>query len=265
MGRLKDKVAFITGAASGIGSACALRFAQEGARLIGFDLNATADDRWNAAVKAAPGSYLETGDVRDEERIHAVVAAGAERFGRIDVVVNCAGIALGGPVHLVPTEEWDRVMDVNLKRTFLVCKHVLPKMIEQNQGSIVNIASIEGMDGFEGGSSYNASKAGVILLTRNMAMDYARKGIRVNAVSPGFIVTPLAARMVLENEVLKDFRDRLIDAILLGRPGRAEEVASAVFFLASDESSYITGHNLVVDGGFIAGHRLGITKIMGLE
>jgi NAD(P)-dependent dehydrogenase (short-subunit alcohol dehydrogenase family) len=179
--------------------------------------------------------------------------------------VNCAGIALGGPVHLVPTEEWDRVMDVNLKGTFLVCKHVLPKMIEQGQGNIVNIASIEGMDGFEGGSSYNASKAGVILLTRNMAMDYARKGIRVNAVSPGFIVTPLAAQMVLENEVLKDFRDRLVDSILLGRTGRPEEVANAVLFLASDESSYITGHTLVVDGGFIAGHRLGITKIMGLE
>jgi NAD(P)-dependent dehydrogenase (short-subunit alcohol dehydrogenase family) len=262
---LDDKVAFITGAASGIGSACALRFAQEGARLIGFDLNAAADDRWNAAVKAAPRSYLETGDVRDEERIRAVVAAGAERFGRIDVAVNCAGIALGGPVHLVPTEEWDRVMDVNLKGTFLVCKHVLPRMIEQGQGNIVNIASIEGMDGFEGGSSYNASKAGVILLTRNMAMDYARKGIRVNAISPGFIVTPLAARMVLESEVLKDYRDRLVDSILLGRTGCPEEVASAVLFLASDEASYITGHTLVVDGGFIAGHRLGITKIMGLE
>src|SRR5512136_578698 len=133
MGRLEDKVAFITGAASGIGSACALRFAHEGARFIGFDLNATADDRWNAAVKAAPGSYLETGDVRDEERIRAVVAGGAERFGRIDILVNCAGIALGGPVHLVPTEEWDRVIDVDLKGTLLVCKHVLPKMIEQGR------------------------------------------------------------------------------------------------------------------------------------
>jgi NAD(P)-dependent dehydrogenase (short-subunit alcohol dehydrogenase family) len=265
MGRLKGKVAFITGAASGIGSACALRFAQEGARLIGFDINANADDRWDAACKAAPGSYLETGDVRDEERIRVSVTAAAERFGRIDVLVNCAGIALGGPVHLVPTEEWDRVMDVDLKGTFLVCKHVLPKMMEQGRGSIVNIASIEGIDGFEGGSSYNASKAGVILLTRNMAMDYARKGIRVNAVAPGFIVTPLAAQMVLENEVLKDFRGRLIESVPLGRPGQPDEVANTVLFLASDESSYVTGHTLVVDGGFIAGHRLGITKIMGLE
>jgi len=265
MGRLKDKVAFITGASSGIGSACALRFAEEGARLIGYDLSVNADDRWNAAVSAATGSYLETGDVRDEERLRAVIDMGAQRFGHIDVVVNSAGIALGGPVHLVPTEEWDQVIDVNLKGTFLVCKHILPKMIEQGQGSIVNIASIEGMDGFEGGSSYNASKAGVILLTRNMAMDYARKGIRVNAISPGFILTPLAAQTVLENEVLKDFRDRLIDSILLGRPGEPLEVANAVLFLASDEASYVTGHTLVVDGGFIAGHRLGITRIMGLE
>jgi NAD(P)-dependent dehydrogenase (short-subunit alcohol dehydrogenase family) len=124
---------------------------------------------------------------------------------------------------------------------------------------------MEGIEGFEGGSVYNASKAGVILLTQNMAMDYARKGLRVNSICPGFIDTPLAAEMVLDNEILKDFREALIDSVLLKRVGRPEEIANAALFLASDEASFITGHALVVDGGFTVGHRLGITKIMGLE
>lgn len=265
MGRLNDKVAFITGAASGIGSACALRFAQEGARIAGFDLQDKTDARWKAAAKAAPAWHFETGDVRDEGQVQRAVDAVTKKFGRIDVLVNSAGVAGGGPVHLVPVEEWDRVMDVNLKGTFIVCKHVLAKMIEQSSGSIVNIASIEGIEGAEGGSSYNASKAGVILLTRNMAMDYARKWIRVNAICPGFIDTPLAAQTILENELLKEYRDRLIESVLMGRVGRPEEIASAALFLASDEASFITGHSLVVDGGLTVGHRLGITKLMGLE
>ncbi len=265
MGRLEGQVAFITGAASGIGSACALRFAHEGARIAGFDVNDLTNDTWRAAAEAASEVFFETGDVRDEKRVQEVIHAILEQFGRIDVVVNCAGVAGGGPVHMVPIEEWDRVMDVNLKGTFLVCKHALPKMIEQGSGNIVNISSMEGIEGFEGGSVYNASKAAVILLTKNMAMDYARKGIRVNAICPGFIDTPLATQMVLENEILADFRNRLIDGVLLGRVGRPEEIANAALFLASEEASFITGHALVVDGGFTAGHRLGITKIMGLE
>lgn len=265
MARLKGKMAFITGAASGIGSACALGFAREGAVIAGFDLQERPDERWNAAVKAAPGSFLMVGDVRDEGRVQGVVAEAVERLGAIDVLVNSAGVAGGGPVHLLPVEEWDRVMDVNLKGTFLVSKHVLPKMIERGSGSIVNIASIEGIEGAEGGSAYNASKAGVILLTRNMAMDYARKGIRVNAICPGFIDTPLAAQTILENALLKEYRDRLIETVLMGRVGRPEEIANVALFLASDEASFITGQALVVDGGFTVGHRLGITRLMGLE
>jgi NAD(P)-dependent dehydrogenase (short-subunit alcohol dehydrogenase family) len=265
MGRLEGKVTFITGAASGIGAACALRFAQEGAKIAGFDLTSATNDTWKEAVKTASDSFFLTGDVRDEARVQEIVTAIAERFGRIDVLVNCAGVAGGGPVHMVPVEDWDRVMDINLKGTFLVCKHTLSKMIEQESGNIINIASMEGIEGFEGGSVYNASKAGVILLTQNMAMDYARKGIRANSICPGFIDTPLAAEMVLDNEILKDFREALIDGVLLKRVGRPEEIANAALFLASDEASFITGHALVVDGGFTVGHRLGITKIMGLE
>jgi meso-butanediol dehydrogenase / (S,S)-butanediol dehydrogenase / diacetyl reductase len=262
--RLDGKVAFITGAASGIGSACALRLAQEGAAVAGFDQSDDGDARWAAAAQLAPGAHFTTGDVRDEDSVASAIAAAKQRFGSIDVVVNCAGVAGGGPVHLLPLEEWDRVVDINLKGTYLVCKHALAVMLEQERGSIINIASIEGLEGSEGGSAYNASKAGVIMLTRNMAMDYARKGIRVNAVCPGFIDTPMLAQ-VFGLPGLEGYRARIVEAHQMGRTGRPEEIANAVLFLASDEASFITGHALAVDGGFTAGHRMGLTKLMGLD
>jgi meso-butanediol dehydrogenase / (S,S)-butanediol dehydrogenase / diacetyl reductase len=262
--RLQGKIALITGAASGIGSACALRFAQEGARIAGFDRSAQCDERWKEAARIAPEAHFATGDVRREEQVASAITAVKQRFGRIDVVVNSAGVAGGGAVHVVPVEEWDRVLDVNLKGTFLVCKHVLPIMMGQGSGGIVNIASIEGIEGSEGGSAYNASKGGVVLLSRNIAMDYARKGVRVNAVCPGFIETPMLQN-VLDNPGLADFKARIADAHQMGRLGRPEEIANAVLFLASDEASFVTGHALVVDGGFTAGHRFGFARLMGLE
>jgi NAD(P)-dependent dehydrogenase (short-subunit alcohol dehydrogenase family) len=137
-------------------------------------------------------------------------------------------------------------------------------MLEARSGSIVNIASVEGLEGFEGGSAYNASKGAVVLLTRNMAIDYARMGIRCNAVCPGFIETPLFDS-VWKNPGVEEYKDRIREAHQLGRFGRPEEIAHAALFLASDESSFVTGHALVVDGGYTAGHRHGITRLMGLE
>jgi NAD(P)-dependent dehydrogenase (short-subunit alcohol dehydrogenase family) len=264
MGRLEGKVAFITGAASGIGSACALRFIEEGAVVAGYDLATDGDERWRRAVAAAPRSQLCSGDVRNDASVASAVAAAKERFGRIDVLVNSAGVAGGGPVHLIDPGEFDRVMDINLKGTYLACRHVLPLMLEQGGGSVVNISSIEGIEGFEGGSAYNASKGAVILLTRNMAVDYARKGIRVNAICPGFIETPLFGSL-WEMPGMDAVRDAIRDAHQLGRFGKPEEIANAALFLASDEASFVTGHSLVVDGGYTAGHRFGVARMMGLE
>jgi NAD(P)-dependent dehydrogenase (short-subunit alcohol dehydrogenase family) len=155
------------------------------------------------------------------------------------------------------------VLDVNLKGTYLVCKHALVAMVEQRAGNIVNIASIEGIEGTEGGSAYNASKGGVVLLTKNMAIDYGRMGIRVNCICPGFIDTPML-RSVMGLDVMSQVRDRYRDAHVLGRFGKPEEIASAALFLASDDGSFVTGHALVVDGGFTAGARLGVADMLGL-
>ncbi len=257
-------MAWVTGAASGIGAACALRFAQEGARLVGFDVQEASAGDWSEAEKIAPEAIFCSGDVRSDADLVAAVEEARQRFGRIDVLVNSAGVAGGGPVHLIEPDEWDRVMDVNLKGTFLACRRVLPLMLEQGRGSIVNLASVEGIEGFEAGSVYNASKGAVLLLTRNMAIDYARRGIRVNAICPGFIETPLLAGLA-EGEELREKLEAIREAHQLGRFGRPEEIAHAALFLASDESSFVTGHSLVVDGGYTAGHRFGFGRLLGLE
>jgi NAD(P)-dependent dehydrogenase (short-subunit alcohol dehydrogenase family) len=264
MGRLEGKVAFVTGAASGIGAASALRFAQEGACVAGFDLNPARGGDWIEAEKAAPGTRFARGDVRSEQDLATAVADARRHFGRIDVLMNSAGVAGGGPVHLISLDDWDRVVDVNLRGTFLASRQVLPLMLEQGGGAIVNVASVEGVEGFEGGSAYNASKGAVVLLTRNMAIDYGRRGIRVNAICPGFIETPLFED-VFGNPALAEQRERIRDACQLGRFGRPREIADAALFLASDEASYVTGHALVVDGGYTAGHRMGVAKLMGLD
>ncbi|MFT5443748.1 MAG: NAD(P)-dependent dehydrogenase (short-subunit alcohol dehydrogenase family) [Myxococcota bacterium] len=262
MGRLKGKVAVITGAGSGIGLAIAQRYADEEAVVVGYDLQEA--DGWSDVEKAAPGALFRQGDVRDGDAQIALANEVVEQFGRIDILVTAAGVAGGGPVHLVSEEEWDRVQDINLKGTYLSAKAVLPTMIEQRSGSIITIASVEGLEAQEGGSTYNASKGGVVLLMKNMAIDYGRVGIRSNAICPGFIETPMFDA-VMGGEALAEFKEKVREQHKLGRFGKPEEIAGAAFFLGSDDSSFVTGQAIAVDGGFTAGKWFGITKMFGLE
>jgi NAD(P)-dependent dehydrogenase (short-subunit alcohol dehydrogenase family) len=255
MNRLKGKVALISGAASGIGISTALRFAEEGATVIGFDLN-PAGENWQAIVSCAPDSHFVTGDVTSEADVISAVEHVTQKFGRIDVLVNAAGVSSYGGTTDVEEDEWDRVMNINVKGSFLFAKHAAKAMLEKLSGSIVHIASIEGMVGINGQLSYGTSKGAVIQMTRNMAADFAKSGVRVNCVCPGAIETPLTA--ALKDESLKAVKQQMESAHLMDRFGEAIEIANAILFLASDEASFVTGHPLVVDGGWTAGTLLSL-------
>ncbi|MBW2314192.1 MAG: SDR family oxidoreductase [Deltaproteobacteria bacterium] len=254
MGRLQDRVAVITGAASGIGAACAVRFAAEGASIVALDVAKPPDDLWSEIDASAPGTLFQEVDVRDEPSVEAAVAATRERFGRIDVLVNAAGVVGFGMAHTLEVEEFDRVLDINLKGSFLTAKHVIPAMLEQGSGSIVHVASVEGLVGIGGQLAYNASKGGVVLMTKNMAIDYSPAGVRVNCICPGGVETPMTA--MLNQEGLKAVGEKLRKFHLLERFAKPSEIAAATLFLASDDASFVTGTSLVVDGGYTAGHRI---------
>lgn len=256
MGRLSGRVAWVTGAASGLGYACAMRFAAEGAVVVGTDIVETDD--WKAVVDLAPAAEFHVLDVRDEEGQLALAAGVAERHGSLDAVVTAAGVAGGGFVHSMSLADWQRVQDVNLTGTFLTAKAALPHMMAKRHGSIITVASVEGLEGCEGGSTYNASKGGVVLLTKNLANDYGAFGIRANAICPGFIDTPMF-RSVIDQ---LPYKDAIRKQHKLQRFGRPEEIAGAAIFLASDDSSFVTGVALPVDGGYTAGHAYGVSEMI---
>ena len=255
MGRLSGKIALVTGAASGIGAATAQRFADEGAAIAGLDVQQPDAARWKRVEESAPAASFHTASVASEAQVKAAIAEVVAQHGGFDTLINAAGVAGGGALESIEESEWDRIVDINLKGSFLVAKHVLTTMLGQRSGSIIHVSSVEGIEGLNNQLAYNVSKGGVILMTRNMAVDYSREGIRVNCLCPGYIETPMTE--VLQTEALKPLRDEFIRMHMLRRPGRPEEVASAALFLASDDASFVTGASLVVDGGYTAGRRLG--------
>lgn len=248
MSSLSDKIIMVTGAASGIGAATCRAARDAGATIIATDLADEAAIEEGAATTDA--DLIVRLDVSDETAVENCVSEAMSKYGRIDGLVNCAGIQSPGPAHTQDVGVWNKILSVQLTGTFIVCKHVVQQMLKAKSGSIVNTASIYGMSGGRGNVSYNTAKGGTLQLTRSMAADYGAAGIRVNSVSPGYIDTPMSAMLKDAGE----FRDRFVAMHALGRPGMPAEVAAANVFLLSDAASFITAANLPVDGGFASTH-----------
>ena len=248
--RLTGKVAIVTGAANGMGQSEALIFAREGARVAVADLLETEGRQVADKIKAAGGEAIFVKlDVGNEAEWEKAVKATVEAFGKLDVLVNNAGISGTFDPDTLSTPAWDKLMEINAKGVFLGMKHAIPAMQRAGGGSIINISSISGVVGQLGiHMAYNASKGAVRTMTKSAAVQYAKDGIRVNSVHPGMLPPMKSSKGSADPA----WRDKMIRAVPLKREGRVEEVAHAVLFLASDEASYITGVELPVDGGFLA-------------
>lgn len=240
----KDKVAIVTGAASGIGKSCSLSFAEKGVKVVVVDLNKKGVEETNLEIQKKGGKAIFIkADISKKDDVENIVNITENNFGEIDILVNCAGICQIKNIEDITEKEWDKVMSVNLKGTFLMCQSTLKKMKKYKEGKIVNIASLSGeVGGIMVGANYAASKAGIICLTKSLAKYAAPYNINVNSISPGFVNT----------EMTKDFGYNP-DSIPLGRVGTPGEVSDVILFLCSDAARYITGANIDVNGGLFMG------------
>jgi meso-butanediol dehydrogenase/(S,S)-butanediol dehydrogenase/diacetyl reductase len=248
--RVKDKVALVTGAGAGIGQASALLLAREGAKVGVADFDAAAAEATTGMIRGAGGEAISLmGNVSVEAHCARMVEMVLAEWGRLDILCNIAGVVLGGILDKTTDQEWNTSMDVNLRGIFLCSKHAIPSIKRSGGGAIVNMASVAGLMGVKNRAAYSASKGGVIALTKSMAIDYVEDGIRVNSICPGTVDSPSLRKRLeaLPDPVAarRDFTARQP----MKRIGRPEEIAYAVLFLCSDESSYITGTEVIVDGG----------------
>ena len=249
MNRLNNKIALITGGGSGIGRATSLLFAREGAKVVVADYVAEGGNETIRQIKTAGGeaTFIQT-DVSKSADVQNMIASTIKTYGRIDVLFNNAGIE--GPSAKLANykeEDWERVIAIDLTAVYLGMKYVIPEMLKQGGGVILSTASVAGLVGFPGSGAYAAAKAGVINMTRMVALEYADKNIRVNCICPGIIETPMVDRVVGGRP-----KDRVVKAEPIGRLGQPEDIANAALFLAGDESAFATGAPFIIDGGYVA-------------
>jgi NAD(P)-dependent dehydrogenase (short-subunit alcohol dehydrogenase family) len=254
-GRLEDKVAIITGAATGIGRAFATVFAEEGADVVIVDINET-----EAAITAEQvrghgrEALVQICDVTQPDQVKAMVDATVAKFGRIDTLVNGAILRAGGPIEDLPLEAWDRLINIGLRGYFIVGQAVGRQMISQKSGVLINLASTGGYHAYPGSGAYSSCKAAVIMLAKQWAIEWGQYGIRAVSISPGYVRTPMTDHLYAQPEVMEG-RSK---SVPIGRIADAEEIARAGAFLASDDASYVTGSDLLVEGGFVASKFMGV-------
>ncbi len=243
--RLKNKVVIITGAGSGIGKETALLFGKEGAKVVVADMNEKAGEETVAQIKKNGEGFFAKLDVSNREQAKQVVKITLEKYGRIDILINNAGIVQDAFLSKMTEEQWDKVIDVNLKGVFNCTQAVVEVMMNQGNGVIINTSSIVGLNGNVGQVNYAATKAGLIGMTKTLAKELGKKGIRVNAVAPGFIATPMTSNV--PEKILEMMKEKTP----LRRLGQAKDIANAYLYLASDDANFVNGAVLCVDGGLI--------------
>ncbi len=254
---LEGKIAVVTGSAQGIGKAIAMALARSGATVVVSDILVAKGEA--AAAELGEAAIFMPCDISDAKQVRSLVETTVQRFGRLDIMVNNAGINSNRPEDRVttdkyPDETWHRIIDVDLNGTFYCCKAAAAQMVRQKSGSIINMASIAGVVALRLQIGYVAAKAAIVKMTEAMACELGPYGVRVNAVSPGSTVTESTRALFYSKEgIFSELAERVVSFIPQGCPGEPEEIANAVVFLASDAASYINGHNLVVDGGWICG------------
>jgi 2-keto-3-deoxy-L-fuconate dehydrogenase len=253
MEQLDGKIAIITGAGSGIGQAIATLFAREGARVVIADIKPSAAEETTSSIRQAGNQAIALHvDVTNDWDVQAMVESTIAAFGRVDILCNNAGIGHSGSIVECTEEHWDAVMAVNVKGIYLCMHHVLPHMLAEKEGSIINIASVLGLVGVPKRAVYSASKGAVIALTRQVAIEYARENIRANCICPTTVETPLVTRLLAKQADPESARQELLERQPVGRLGRPDEIAHAALYLASPQASFMTGSLLVIDGGMTA-------------